>query len=71
MIHLIKTKILIDRPLEPEEERGIYQAAKILSEAFKRKIFGMTVNPIIGHSQHVYGISFSFNIMDIKNEKKD
>lgn len=50
------------RDISFEEHEAILQCAKILSKAFKRKIFSASINPHTTNASDVWGIAFSFDM---------
>lgn len=46
-----------------EEQMAILRAEEELSKAFKKRVHSITVNPIEGNPDDVYGIAFAFDLV--------
>lgn len=57
------------KSMEFEEYDAILKCGKILSDAFKKKIFVVTINPNAVNSDDVYGVAFSFDLNSIDGYK--
>lgn len=57
------------RTLTYEEHMAIIECAKILGDAFKKRVWQCNINPKQAEQSDVYGLSFAFNEVGYGNGK--
>lgn len=51
----------LDRHLSFSEQEAVIKSVEAIEEAFRRRIYSVTINPVTGDAATPFGVMFSFD----------